>query len=273
MSLAELEARVRADLACLDYPASPWVAPQVLGDAPVLDVLIIGAGQGGLATAFGLLREKVTNILVVDQAPRGGEGVWTTFARMLTLRTPKHVSGPDLGIGSLTPRAWYEACFGKDAWDALGKFPREVWQAYLDWYRQVLGLPVRNETGIVALEETGPYLAATTDKGDVLLARKIVLATGIAGSGAWLIPDFIEKNLPRNRYAHTSEPIDFARLSGKRVGVLGAGASAFDNAATALEAGAARVQLCVRRPLLPRVNPYRWMEQAGFLGQFAELPD
>jgi len=273
MTLTDLEARVRADLACLDYPAKPWLPPQSLDGRPVLDVLIIGAGQGGLATAFGLLREKITNILVVDQAPRGGEGVWTTFARMITLRTPKHVSGPDLGIGSLTPRAWYEAKFGAAAWEALGKIPREVWQDYLDWYRAVLNLPVRNETGIIDIAPDGPFLAATTEGGEVLLARRIVLATGIAGSGAWLIPDFIAENLPRDRYAHTSEAIDFQGLAGKRIGVLGAGASAFDNAATALEVGAGRVQLCVRRRRLPRVNPYRWMEQAGFLGQFAELPD
>jgi FAD-dependent urate hydroxylase len=273
MTLTDLEARVRADLTCLDYPARPWVPERRHGGQAVLDVLIIGAGQGGLATAFALLREKITNILVVDKAARGEEGVWTTFARMITLRTPKHVCGPDLGIGSLTPRAWYEARFGADAWGTLGKIPRETWQDYLDWYRQVLSLPVRNETGIVAIEPQGDVLAATTDGGAVLLARKIVLATGIAGSGGWHIPDFIEKNLPRDRWGHTAAPIDFTALAGKRIGVLGAGASAFDNAATALEAGAARVTLCVRRQRLPRVNPYRWMEQAGFLGQFAELPD
>jgi cation diffusion facilitator CzcD-associated flavoprotein CzcO len=273
MSLTDLEARLRADLACLDYPSKPWLPPQSLDGEPVLDVLIIGAGQGGLATAFGLMREKIGNILVVDQAPPGREGVWTTFARMVTLRTPKHVCGPDLGIGSLTPRAWYEARFGAEAWAALSKLPRDVWQDYLDWYRGVLDLPVRNDTGIVDIAPQGRFLAATTDRGAVLLARKIVLATGIAGSGAWLIPDFIAANIPRSRYAHTSEEIDFAALAGKRIGVLGAGASAFDNAATALEAGAGRVQLCVRRRLLPRVNPYRWMEQPGFLGQFAELPD
>ncbi|HTI01290.1 MAG TPA: NAD(P)/FAD-dependent oxidoreductase [Acidisoma sp.] len=273
MSLTDLQDRVRADLACLDYPSKPWLPSQSLDGQPVLDVLIIGAGQGGLATAFGLMREKIGNILVVDQAPRGGEGVWTTFARMITLRTPKHVCGPDLGIGSLTPRAWYEARFGAEAWAALGKLPREVWQDYLDWYRGVLDLPVRNDTGIVDIAPHGRFLAATTDRGERLLARKIVLATGIAGSGAWLIPDFIEARIPRSRYAHTSEEIDFAALAGKRIGVLGAGASAFDNAATALEAGAGRVQLCVRRRLLPRVNPYRWMEQPGFLGHFADLPD
>jgi cation diffusion facilitator CzcD-associated flavoprotein CzcO len=273
MTLTDLETRVHADLACLDYPAHPWVPARQHDGQPVLDVLIIGAGQGGLATAFALIREKITNILVVDRAARGEEGVWTTFVRMITLRTPKHVCGPDLGIGSLTPRAWYEARFGEAAWQGLGKIPRERWQDYLNWYRHVLDLPVRNETGIVAIEPRGELLAATTDGGAILLARKIVLATGISGSGAWHIPDFIENNLPRALWGHTSETIDFQALAGKRIGVLGAGASAFDNAATALEAGAARVQLCVRRKRLPRVNPYRWMESAGFLGQFADLPD
>jgi cation diffusion facilitator CzcD-associated flavoprotein CzcO len=79
--------------------------------------------------------------------------------------------------------------------------------------------------------------------------------------------------VPPDRYAHTSAGIDFTRLRGARIGVLGAGASAFDNAATALEAGAASVALCLRRGDIPRINPYRWMENGGFLGHFAELPD
>ena len=94
MTLTDLEARVQADLACLDYPAHPWVPARHHDRGAVLDVLIIGAGQGGLSTAFALIREKITNILVVDKAVRGEEGVWTTFARMITLRTPKHVCGP-----------------------------------------------------------------------------------------------------------------------------------------------------------------------------------
>jgi cation diffusion facilitator CzcD-associated flavoprotein CzcO len=269
MTLQALEARVREDLALLDYPARPWV-PKRDG---VLDVLIVGAGQGGVATAFGLLREKITNILVVDRAPAGQEGPWTTFARMLTLRTPKHVNGPDLGVASLTPRAWYEARFGAEAWTRLDKIPRELWQEYLVWYRRVLDLPVRNDVAVTGIAPEGDVLLATLDSGETLRARRIVLATGIDGSGRWHIPGFITANLPRARYAHTSETLDLAALAGKRVGVLGAGASAFDNAATVLEAGAASVQLCLRRREIPRVNPYRWMESAGFLGQFAELPD
>jgi cation diffusion facilitator CzcD-associated flavoprotein CzcO len=60
---------------------------------------------------------------------------------------------------------------------------------------------------------------------------------------------------------------------GKRIGVLGAGPSAFDNAAAALEAGAKGVDLCFRRADIPRINPLFWMNFAGMLGHFGKLSD
>ena len=50
------------------------------------------------------------------------------------------------------------------------------------------------------------------------------------------------------------DDIDFAALRGKVVGVLGAGASALDNAAVALEHGASRVHLFCRRPAAHRAR-------------------
>ncbi len=276
VDLAILEADVRRDLDRLAYPAKPWVPPHDYRGQPVLDVAIVGGGQGGLATAFGLMRERITNIRVFDRSPTGQEGPWVTFARMLTLRTPKHVTGPELGLASLTPRSWFEASRGIAAWQALDKISRQDWQAYLNWYRQVLTLPVENDSAVTAIVPQDGLLRLTVlgpaGQRDVL-ARKVVLATGIDGGGAWHVPDLIARAVPPDRYAHTAQEIDFAALRGRRVGVLGAGASAFDNAATALEAGAASVSLCLRRQQVPRVNPYRWMENAGFLGHFAELPD
>jgi cation diffusion facilitator CzcD-associated flavoprotein CzcO len=87
------------------------------------------------------------------------------------------------------------------------------------------------------------------------------------------VPDMIQTALPRDRYAHTSEMIDFAALAGRRIAVIGAGASAFDNAATALEHGAAAVDLYCRRPQLPTINPNRWIEFSGFLRHFGDLDD
>ena len=72
----------------------------------------------------GLLRERITNIRVFDRNESGQEGPWVTFARMLTLRTPKHITEPDLGVPSLTPRSWFSAVHGEAAWDALTKSGR-----------------------------------------------------------------------------------------------------------------------------------------------------
>ena len=53
--------------------------------------------------------------------------------------------------------------------------------------------------------------------------------------------------------------VDFGRFRGRRIAVLGANASAFDNAGTALEAGVATVTMFARRAFLPQVNKTRGM--------------
>lgn len=271
-ALTELAARVRHDLACLDYPARPWVRPHRHPEGHVYDVLIVGAGQSGLAAAFGLMREKVENILVLDENPEGQEGPWVTYARMVTLRTPKHLISVDLGLPSLTFRAWWEAQYGAEGWEALGKIPRAAWMRYLMWYRRILGIPVRNEAKVTLIEPVQRGLFRVHASGSALLARKVVLATGIQGGGEWHTPDFI-KTLPKSRYAHTSEAVDYAAMQGRRIGILGGGASAFDNAQFALGEGVGRVQVFIRKPALPRINPIRFMENAGFLGHFSDLSD
>src|SRR5580658_10279007 len=89
-SLPELESAIRRDLEILEYPSKRWLEPVKGGDgSKVYDVVVVGAGHCGLAAAFGLLREKITNILVIDENPSGEEGPWQTYARMPDLRTRK----------------------------------------------------------------------------------------------------------------------------------------------------------------------------------------
>ena len=111
-ALTELEADVRADLARIAHPGAAWLEPKTGPDGkPALDVLIIGAGQSGIAIGFGLMRSRVSNILLLDKAEEGKEGPWLTYARMPTLRSPKDYTGPDLDIPSLTYQSWHEARF------------------------------------------------------------------------------------------------------------------------------------------------------------------
>ncbi|SFK17606.1 NAD(P)-binding domain-containing protein [Falsiroseomonas stagni] len=271
--LAALADRVAWELSTLAYPARDWVRPR--GDG-VRDVVVVGGGQCGLALSFALRRARVTNTEVLEAGTPAG--IWLRFARMHTLRTPKHVTGPELGVPSLSVRAWFEARFGEHAWASLAKIPRAVWQAYLDWLQGMLALPVEAGWRVGAVTpEADDLLAVTAERDDGMrarwLSRHVVMATGVDGAGAWQVPGIVAQSLPADRYAHTAQPIDFAALAGRRVAVLGAGASAFDNAAMALEHGAARLDLLARRPRLPAVNPYRWMEFAGFLNHFADLPD
>ncbi len=278
-ALARLASRVERELELLSYPNRSWLrARRTAVGQSIYDVLIVGAGQGGLATAFGLMRERVENLLVIDENALDRAGPWRNFARMQTLRTPKHVSGPDLGVPSLTPEAWYEARYGAGSWRALDLIPKDAWADYLGWYRRTLKIPVRAGTRAGALswdESDRAWRVPVTEGGhaETLYARRVVLATGIDGSGEWHVPEAIREALPRHRYAHTRDAIDFDALRGQRVAVLGAGASAFDNAATALERGAREVRVLFRREQLVSVNAYRWAEFVGFLKHLADLSD
>jgi FAD-dependent urate hydroxylase len=276
-ALIALEAQVRSDLARTSHPNAPWLAPTPGPDGrPALDVLVVGAGQSGIVAAFGLMRSQVTNILVLDKAEEGQEGPWLAYARMHTLRSPKHFTGPDLDIPSLTYQSWHEARFGQEHWQKLSLIPRQLWAEYLLWVRRMVGLPVRNGCQLLEMAPASDgLLAATVESAGVvetLYARKIVLATGQEAMGNWGVPEPL-RHLPATRVARASEKIDFETLRGRKVAVIGAGATAFDNAATALEAGAAEVHLLCRRAEIQLIQPYIWMTFRGFLRHFSDLDD
>lgn len=273
MDLQTYTKRVREDLDMLGYGAESWVQSR----DGVYDVVIIGGGQSGMGAAFGLMRERVTNLLIIDENARGEEGPWGTYARMITLRTPKELTSIDLGVPSLTFRGYWVAQHGQDSWEAIDKIPREDWLAYLDWYREVLQLPVQNKTKLVSIQpnESGIHdLHVETPHGSkTIQARKVVLATGIQGGGEWHTPDFIKNSLPKSRYAHTSEAIAYEQMKGKKIAILGNGASSFDNAQHALNLGVGSVDVFVRRQEIPSVNPIRFMEQSGVVPRYCDLDD
>jgi cation diffusion facilitator CzcD-associated flavoprotein CzcO len=277
-----LAAQARAERALLSYPDASWVQPASTDG--VLDVLIVGGGQSGLGLAAALRSQGVARIAVLDRAVPGQEGVWDTFARMPELRTPKQLNGLDMGLPALSVQRWYIARFGEAAWASIDRIPRLHWMDYLRWYRATLQLPVVNGVEVLNLRPaTAADEAPAEDciavdtlqdgRPHTRLSRLVVLTTGMDGAGAWRVPAFIADALPADRCHHSSDAIDFTQLHGQRVGVLGHGAAAFDNAVAALRAGARSVDLCFRRARLPRVNPHRHIENAGLLTHYARVPD
>ncbi len=273
--LDALEAQLRRDLEFLELPGKPWVPPRETAEGwAVADVAVIGAGMCGLAAAAALRLLGIERVRVLDRASPGREGPWVTFARMETLRSPKALAGPALGLPALTFRAWFEAQHGAEGWARLGKIPRAMWMDYLVWYRRVMGIAVENGASVSLVRPCADGLIALETEGAAgeVLCRRLVLATGRDGLGGPAVPGFA-RAVGRRFWAHSSEDIDFAALRGRRVGVVGAGASAFDNAAAALEAGCASLDMFVRRPELPRVNKFLGLGSAGVVEGFAGLPD
>lgn len=274
--LAALEASLRRDLSLLNHPPPAWVPPRARPDgSPVRSVVVVGAGMCGLAAAFALQRRGIADVLVLDKGEAGLEGPWVTFARMTTLRSPKQLVGPALGFASLTFRAWFEAQFGTAGWAALDKIPRQQWMDYLVWYRRALDLPVRNRVAVTHIAgEDGLVRLDILEDGvpGCIHAREVVLATGRDGLGGPTVPAFASA-LPARLAMHSADPIDFAALRGKRVGVIGVGASAVDNAATALEAGAAEVRMLARRRDIPRINKLTGVSSPGLTAGYPLLDD
>jgi cation diffusion facilitator CzcD-associated flavoprotein CzcO len=215
--LDALEARLRQDLAWLELPAKSWVPARTVDGKEVVDVAVIGGGMAGLVASGMLKRLGVANHVVLDRASAGREGPWVTFARMRTLRSPKQLTGPAMGLPALTFRAYYEALHGREAWVALDRAPRETWMEYLIWYRRVLELPVRNGVSVdeVIPREDGmlDLFCNEDDRKETIIARHVVLATGRDGLGGPFVPD-IADTIDRKFWAHTAHVIDFPALVG-----------------------------------------------------------
>src|SRR5690625_3366322 len=189
-SLDDLEKQLQYHLSLLRLPEPNWPTPRMHQDEKIYDVVIIGAGMSGACAAAALKMRGVHNIVLLDNAQAEQEGPWATFARMLTLRSPKELTGPALGIPMLTFQAWYTAQHGKDGWDALDRIPRLVWHDYLQWYTKVLQLPVNNQQQLLNIDGVRDERLATplarlhfqddrTQEKYTRYARHVVLCTTV----------------------------------------------------------------------------------------------
>lgn len=269
---SDFHRRVADDLRWLGQEPENWV-PDTAGTDH--DVLIVGGGHSGVAIAWGLRRAGIRGVSVVESHAPANTGAWRTKARMRNLRTAKSALGPELGIPSLTFQAWFEAAHGREAYDALARIPTRAWTEYVTWLKDITAVDVRYNTRVIGIDSSGEHLRVELERDgqrSVETTRKIVLATGIAGSGEPLTPAAVS-HLPASLRAHTDSPIDFSRLKGRTVAIIGGASSAFDAASTALEAGAAAVHLFCRAERLSPSSNMSTLSYPGAQENFHSLPD
>src|SRR5579883_2057657 len=118
----------------------------------------------------------------------------------------------------------------------------DVFSAYGLAFQKRL-VPDLEDRTLVALERAPAGFALRLDDGRRFTARRVVLAVGITHF-AHTPPALAD--LPADLCSHSADNKDPARLKGREVVVIGAGASAIDLAALLHEAGA-KVRLAARR--------------------------
>lgn len=177
-----------------------------------VDVVVIGAGQGGLSAAyflhrFGFAPETGFVVLDADSAPGGA---WQHRAGSLTMAKVH-------GIFRLPGTS-----FEPSEYDA-GQPVSDVVAGYFADYEQRFALPVHRPVAVRSVSRDGDRLLVTTDDGS-WSARAVVNATGTWSRPYWpTYPGTGDFTGTQLHYAGYRGPESFA---GKRVIVVGGGHSA-----------------------------------------------
>ncbi|MFE9644850.1 NAD(P)-binding domain-containing protein [Streptomyces sp. NPDC006365] len=175
-----------------------------------VDVVVIGAGQAGLSSAYHLRRtghEPERDFVVLDHTPQPG-GAWQ-------FRWPSLTYGKVHGMHSLP---------GMELTDADPDRPSsEVISEYFDAYERAFGLRVRRPVDVRAVREgTGGRLLVETSTG-TWSTRALINATGTWDRPFW--PHYPGQETFRGRQLHTAQYPGPEEFAGQRIVVVGGGTS------------------------------------------------
>jgi thioredoxin reductase len=180
---------------------------------PKFKVVVIGAGQAGLSTAYHLKGLGLTSrdFLVLDQSPRAG-GAWQFRWPSLTLSTVNRIHDlPGLSFAETVGS-------GGERVEAAVAVPE-----YFAEYERRFELPVLRPAKVTVVCRRGSRFRIETEAG-VFAADGIVNATG-----TWetpFIPDYPGKDLFHGRQLHTRDYRTADAFRGQRVVIVGGGISA-----------------------------------------------
>lgn len=198
----------------------------------VLDVLVIGGGQAGLAIGY-FLAERDLRFLIVDRGHELGH-VWRSRWDSLRLFTAAQYNGlpgmPYVGSQDTYP--------GKDE---IADFLRA--------YAAKFDLPVQVDTGVTRLTKAGDAYVAETSQG-VLKAKRIVVATG--PFQVPFIPPPATQLDPELAQIHSAEYRNPQSVPSGRILVVGAANSGVQIALELDETRAVEISVGQNLPTLPQ---------------------
>ena len=187
--------------------------PSPAAVTPDVDILIIGAGQSGLAAAY-YCRQQGVSFLVLDERPDVGD-VWETRYQSLRLFSP----------------AWASNLPGLRWPGAARRYPtKDETAAYLRQYAQHFQLPIKQNQRVTLVQAVAGGYQVHTAAGGRYTARRVLLCTGPYTQPK--IPEFSRHLAPSVAQVHSSQYQYPEQLPGTGpVAVVGSGNSALQIAA------------------------------------------
>ncbi|MFG3293167.1 NAD(P)-binding domain-containing protein [Streptomyces sp. NPDC048179] len=175
-----------------------------------VEVVVVGAGQAGLSSAYHLRRtgfEPDRDFVVLDHSPAPG-GAWQ-------YRWPSLTYGKVHGMHALPGMELTGADPARPSAEVVG--------GYFTEYERTFDLRVRRPVDVRAVREgEGRRLLVETDHGD-WSTRALINATGTWDRPFW--PRYPGQETFRGRQLHTAQYAGPEEFAGKRVVVVGGGAS------------------------------------------------
>ena len=184
-------------------------------------------------------------------APRPGEPASGARSRAcINCARRRRSPGPELGNPALSFRAWYETLNGTAAFDALDRIPRTRVGRLSRLVPAGHGHdgPLRHAARSRSSRKATccACISSRTACGASRPRASSCSRTATPAPAGRTCPTSCARCRP-SVWTHTTGNIPFDAMAGKVVGVVGAGSSAFDAAAVALESGAAEVHMFSRR--------------------------
>lgn len=207
---------------------------------PKPDVIIVGAGHGGLSVAahlkaFGL------KPLIVDREKRVGDN-WRHRYSSLSLHNPCYES--DMAYMPF-PRTW-------PAYPSSGKLAN-----WIEHYADTLELDVWTESELIpsksSFDEKSQQWNVTvkgnaTGKEYKFTVSHVVMATGFGGGKAWYPEKAPGQDTFKGKITHSSQVPGGGPFKGEKVLIVGTGSSGHDLALDCFRNGAADVVMLQRSP-------------------------